>query len=186
MALAMLKGAKSHVGQTAWPYAIRHAMLIKNLTPHSTLPDGSSPYILWTGNKPSLSTVHTFSCKATIAIPEKQHDKLLSHSITGIHLDLAIGKKAFVVYDPNMHKVLESCDVHFFEGGSESECVTIKIPDVDSPLHVKAKPIGIEVECDIGGDNDGKDVGGMGEEKDDVDIGGEEMSGQVPKVPCQS
>src|SRR5260370_42017583 len=102
MALAMLKGAKSHVGQTAWPYTIQHAMLIKNLTPHSTLPDGSSPYILWTGNKPSLSTVHTFGCKATITIPEKQCNKLSSHSITRIHLGLAIGKKAFVVYDLSM------------------------------------------------------------------------------------
>src|SRR5260370_31306375 len=33
MAIAMLEGAKSHVGQTSWPYTIQHAMLIKNLTP---------------------------------------------------------------------------------------------------------------------------------------------------------
>src|SRR5260370_36343788 len=105
-------------------------MLIKNVIPHSALPNGQSPYILWMVNKPSLSTICTFSCKATIAIPEKQRDKLSSCSITGIHLGLAIGKKAFIVYDPNMHKVLKSHNVHFFEGGSESECVTIEIPDV--------------------------------------------------------
>src|SRR5260370_15111646 len=109
-------------------------MLIKNIIPHSALPNGQSPYILWTGNKPSLSTIRTFGCKATIAIPEKQCNKLSSHSITGIHLGLAIGKKAFIVYDPNMHKVLESRDVHFFEGGSESECIMIEIPDIDSPF----------------------------------------------------
>src|SRR5260370_1189721 len=106
MTITMLKSVKSLVRQTAWPYALQHTILIKNIIPHSTLPNGQSPYILWMGNKPSLSTIHTFGCNATIAIPEKQCDKLLSCSITGIHLILAIGKKAFFVYDPNTHKFL--------------------------------------------------------------------------------
>jgi hypothetical protein len=72
MVIAMLESIKSLIGCTAWPYALRHATLIKNVVPHSTLPDGVSPHELWTGNKPSVSTIRTFGCKATLAIPERQ------------------------------------------------------------------------------------------------------------------
>src|SRR5260370_42175591 len=106
MSISLLESTKSQIGCTTWPYALRHATLIKNIVPHSSLPDGISPYKLWTGNKPSLSTTCTFGCKATLAIPEKQCDKLSSHSITAIHLGLAIGKKAFIIYDPT------TCRIH--------------------------------------------------------------------------
>ena len=121
MSIAMLKSTKSNIGHTAWPYALQHATLIKNIVPHSSLPNGVSPYELWTGNKPSVSTICTFGCKATLTIPDKHHDKLSSCSMTGIHLGLAVGKKAFMIYDPATSRVHESCDVHFFEGMPESE-----------------------------------------------------------------
>jgi transposase InsO family protein len=100
MSIAMLEGVKSLVGHTTWPYALHHSALIKNIIPHSALPDGISPHELWTGNKPSMSTIHTFGCKASVAIPKRQHTKLEGRSTTGIHLGLAIGKKAFLIYDP--------------------------------------------------------------------------------------
>ncbi len=78
MSVALLESIKSQIGHTAWPYVLRHATLIKNIIPHSALPNGSSPYELWTGNKPSVSTICTFSCKATFFIPKKQHNKLSS------------------------------------------------------------------------------------------------------------
>src|SRR5260370_6099600 len=90
MSISLLESIKSQIGCTTWPYALQHAALIKNVVPHSSLPDGISPYKLWTGNKPSLSITRTFGCKATLAIPGKQCDKSSSHSITGIHLRLAI------------------------------------------------------------------------------------------------
>ena len=71
-----------------------------------------------------------------IVTPEKQCNKLGSHSITGFHLGLAIGKKAFVIFDPSTHQLHESHNVHFFEGTTNSECITIEIPEVDSPSHV--------------------------------------------------
>src|SRR5260370_22232183 len=116
MSIALLESIKSTIGHTAWPYAIHHATLIKNVVPHSALPNGTSLYQLWTGNKPSVSTICTFGCKATLAIPKKHHDKLSSCLITGIHLRLIIGKKVFIIYNPTTCKIHESCDVHFFEG----------------------------------------------------------------------
>src|SRR5260370_29814739 len=54
MSIALLESIKSIIGCTTWPYALRHAVLIKNIIPHSTLPDGISPYQLWMGNVPSV------------------------------------------------------------------------------------------------------------------------------------
>jgi hypothetical protein len=57
----------------------------------------------------------------------------------GIHLGLATGKKAFIVYNPNTHRVHESQDVHFFEGSTQLERVTIEVPKVESGSHVVQK-----------------------------------------------
>jgi hypothetical protein len=136
MTIAMLESVKTVIGRTAWPFALQHAALIKNVVPHPALPDGISPYELWTGSKPSVTTIRTFGCKATLSIPGKQGDKLDPPSITGIHLGLANNKKAFIIYDPETRKILESQDVHFFEGSTESERVTIEVPEVESGSHV--------------------------------------------------
>jgi len=103
MTIAMLESVKSSIRHTVWPNALCHAALIKNIIPHSALPPDVSPFELWMGNKPSVSTICTFGCNATLAIPEKQCNKLGNQSISGLHLGLALGKKAFLVYDPNTH-----------------------------------------------------------------------------------
>jgi hypothetical protein len=108
MTIAMLESIKTVVGQTAWPFALQHAALIKNVIQHSALPDGISPYELWMGSKPSVTTICTFGCKATLSIPGKQQDKLDPCSITGIHLGLADNKKVFVIYDPETRKIHKS------------------------------------------------------------------------------
>ena len=191
MMIAMLESVKSFVGCTAWPYALRHAVLVKNIIPHSSLPDGISPYKLWTGNKPSVSTIHTFGCKASLTIPDKQCNKLLGCSISGYHLGLAIGKKAFVMYDPNTQRVHESHDVHFFEGMSDSEQVTIEVPGVESPSHVveKGRDDGddVEVGCeDIVGEVEGDEEEEKGDEEEEKGDEEEEKGDEGPVEPQQS
>jgi transposase InsO family protein len=53
MAIAMLKGVESSIGRTAWPYALQHTVLIKNSSPHAALPNDTSPYERYMGNKPT-------------------------------------------------------------------------------------------------------------------------------------
>jgi len=71
--------------------------------------------------------------------------------------------------------------VHFFEGSSDSECVTIEVPGIESLTHV------------VHGNDDEMNADGEVEEKgekgaDDVDgdAGAEEMSGPMPIEPCWS
>ena len=66
MTIAMLKCVETQLGRSAWPYTIRHATLIKNVSPHSSLPDDITPYERYTGNKPSVSMIRSLGCKATI------------------------------------------------------------------------------------------------------------------------
>ncbi len=153
MAIAMLEGIKSVIGCTAWPYAIHHSTLIKNIIPHSALPNSISPYQCWTSNKPSVATICTFGCNATLAVPEKQCDKLSSCSITGIHLGLAVGKKAFIIFDLKNHKIHKSHNVHFFEGSSDSKQVTIEAPHIKSCSHI------VQRDDNVDGSRDG--VGGI-------------------------
>jgi len=183
MSIALLESIKTQIRCTTWPYALQHATLIKNIVPHSALPDGTSPYQLWTGNKPSVSMICTFGCKATLAIPEKHHDKLSSCSITSIHLRLIVGKKVFIIYNPTTCKIHELHDIHFFEGTTDSEQVMIKIPMVESLSHV--------VDDEMIGLDDGVEAGGDGVESDgekveaggDDDAGAEVLSGQTPIEP---
>jgi len=81
--------------------------------------------------------------------------------MTGIHLGLAVGKKAFMIYNPATNRVHESHNIHFFEGMPESKQVMIKVPGVDSPSHI------VEEGSD-GGDGD-----------DDVEASHEGIQGEV-------
>ncbi len=181
MTIAMLEGVKSSIGCTAWPHALQHAALIKNIVPHSTLPPDVSPFELWTGNKLSVSTIRTFGCKATLTIPDKQRDKLANRSITGLHLGLAIGKKAFIIYDLLTRRIHESRDVHFFEGSSDSEHVTIEVPGMESPTHVVH---GSDDVTSTEGRIEERDKEGVDEGNGDGDA--EETSGPLPVEPCRS
>jgi hypothetical protein len=165
MTMAMLVGAKSPGGRTAWPYAIRHAAHIKNIIPHPALPDGTSPYELWTGNKPSVATIRIFGCKATATVPSKCREKLARRSISGIHLGLAMGKKAFLVYDPNTRRIHESQDVHFVEESNEWEHVMIERPKVESWVVQRDSDAGEDEENWMDGRN-GMDIVESGEEMD--------------------
>src|SRR5258708_1573789 len=110
---------------------------IKNVSPHSSLPDSTSPYERYIGNKPSISMIFTFGCEATLHIHHDLCHKIDNHSIPGIHIGIAQGKKAFLVYDPQTCKVHKSWDVHFFKNvKSVLEHVTIEIEPYDSPTHV--------------------------------------------------
>jgi hypothetical protein len=137
MSIAMLKSVESKIGRTSWPYAIQHATFVKNVSPHAALPNDISPHERYTGNKPNVSMLRTFGCNATLHIHRELRRKLDDRSKPGIHLGLARGKKAFLIWDPKARKLHESRDVHFFENDEEnSERVTIEVESHNSPTHV--------------------------------------------------
>ena len=117
-------------------------------------------------------------------IPDKQCDKLANCSITGLHLGLAIGKKAFIIYDPLTKWIHESHDIHFFEGSSDSKHVTIEVLGIELPTHVVHGSDDVSEVKHTDGKDEGK--GEKGVEDGDAGVGTEELSGLVPIEPCQS
>ena len=89
-----------------------------------------------------------------------------------------------MVYDPAMCKVLESRDVHFFEGIAEPERVTIEVPKVGSMTHVIASMDEGEEEERDGDDEVPKEKEGM-DEKDEGDLKAEGEEGTIYSyTPC--
>ncbi len=87
-------------------------------------------------------------------------------------------KKAFIIYDPLTKQIHELHDVHSFEGSSDSECVTIEVPGIESPTHVVH---GNDDETSTNGKDEEK--GEKGVEDGDGNAGAEEMSGPMPVEP---
>src|SRR5258708_16289692 len=80
-----------------WLQAVHHAVWIKNHTPTRSLNSTTTPYQLYFGKKPSLSSLCLFGCKAYTHVPKVHQtnwaNALLSVSILGVD-----NKKAYVLY----------------------------------------------------------------------------------------
>ncbi|KAF8498945.1 hypothetical protein F5888DRAFT_1595563, partial [Russula emetica] len=61
--------------ESYWYHALQHAALIHNVTPTRAL-DNRTPEEAWSGNKPDVSRLRTFGCKAFVHIPDSLRTKL--------------------------------------------------------------------------------------------------------------
>ncbi len=55
---------------TYWFNTLVHTMLIHNVSLTQAL-DNQTPEEAWSGNKPDISQIHVFGCKAFVHIPDK-------------------------------------------------------------------------------------------------------------------
>lgn len=122
-ARSMLAG--SSLSKAYWQDAVDTAVYLKNRSPHVALKT-HTPFEKWTGNKPNISNLRVFGCRALVQIPSCHRKKL----------DLKAAQYIFVGYtnDPNSYmfrnvlyprRLIKARDVTFFE-----ECFT----DIKSSL----------------------------------------------------
>ena len=123
--------------KTYWGYAILHAAHILNRVPTRTLVD-RTPYEAFTGNKPSVSHLRTFGCKAHVHVPDEKRRKLDPKSLDCVYLGYADHRKAHrCLYVPT-GRIIESRDVVFEEDNdAPAERVVI---DLDDSLDVPSTP----------------------------------------------
>ena len=121
--------ADANLGKSTWMYAIRHAAYLRNLSPTRSLSNNLTPYEAWTGNKPSVSTLRIFGCKAYMHIPDKHRVKLDPKSLECVHLGYSLNKKAYILWDSKTKKIHESRDVNFDEGSGTVERVQVRTGD---------------------------------------------------------
>src|SRR6266436_9812281 len=119
-----------------WPQAIQHAVWIKNRIPSQSLNRDTTPYQEYFGKKPSLATLHLFGCKAYAHIPKVDQTKLSERTIECIHVGFVEEKRAYLLWNRERRRLIESWDVKFEEGDGE-ERVTV---DSDSEDEGSVEP----------------------------------------------
>jgi hypothetical protein len=108
---AMLLGAG--LDQKLWAEAVVTANYIRNRSPTSK--GSKTPWELFMGNKPDVSSMRVFGAKAYVLTPKHLRSKLDPVSQPGSFVGYSTTSKAYRVLLDNTNKVVESRDVVFDE-----------------------------------------------------------------------
>ena len=98
-----------------WEYAVMAAVYLRNRSPTKALTD-ATPYEAWRGDKPDLSHLRVFGCRAYMHVDKTKRSKLQPRSVPVVFVGYAAEAKAWLVYDPvSSKKTHVSRDVTFHE-----------------------------------------------------------------------
>eukprot|EP00798_Chlamydomonas_sp_ICE-L_P017463 gene17463-biopygen26426 len=98
-----------------WPYAFRCASYVRNRTP--TL-DGRTPYERFFGVVPDVSLLRIFGATGYVKLLDKdsRKGKLNGRALRGKMIGYAPLSKAWQLWLPDSHRIIESRDVDWYEG----------------------------------------------------------------------
>jgi transposase InsO family protein len=113
---------------TYWYDALLYAAHLHNVSPTRALED-MTPEEAWSGNKPDVSRLRVFGCKAFVHIPDKQRTKLGAKSLVCTFLGHAPNRAAYRFVHRPSRRFLESRDVIFDEGGQTTRFDRIILED---------------------------------------------------------
>jgi hypothetical protein len=102
-----------------WHDALMYAAHLHNVTPKCAL-EGITPEEAWSGNKPDVSRLRVFGAQAFVHVPDKQCTKLGAKLLTCTFLGFAQSCCAYCLVHRPSRRFLESRDVIFNEGGTET------------------------------------------------------------------
>ncbi|CAI7797832.1 unnamed protein product [Closterium sp. NIES-53] len=105
-----------------WHLALRQAVWVRNCLERSTLPPGTTPYQLLTGQRPDLSLARIWGCMTQFLVPEQQRGgKLKPKARWGLHLGVSAASKGWELLDVDANRVVTTLDVVFYEAMSWAE-----------------------------------------------------------------
>ncbi|CAI7801108.1 unnamed protein product [Closterium sp. NIES-54] len=105
-----------------WHLALRQAVWVRNCLERSTLPPGTRPYQLLTGQRPDLSLARIWGCMTHFLVPEQQRGgKLKPKARWGLHLGVSAASKGWELLDVDTNRVVTTSDVVFYEAMSWAE-----------------------------------------------------------------
>ena len=118
-----------------WWDALWYTTLLHNMSPMHSLSD-STPEESWSGNKPDISCLRVFGCRAFIHIPDKLRGKLLAKSLVCTFIGYAQQCKAYHLVHQPSKRFIDSCDIIFNKGGTSMsyERVILDANDTAAPL----------------------------------------------------
>ena len=118
-----------------WWDALRYATLLHNVSPMCSLSD-STPKESWSRNKPNISRLCVFGCKAFVHIPDKLCGKLLAKSLVCMFIGYAQQRKAYHLVHWPSKCFIDSRDVIFDKGGTSTSYkhIILDTNDTAAPL----------------------------------------------------
>jgi len=116
-------------GPEFWSFALLHAVYLKNHLPHAST--GITPYLRYTGKRPSARELRIFGCHIIAKQPGKRPTKLDSHTCTGRFLGYMATDKNMYYRDDQTHRIKITTYCTFDEGG-------MTVPPAEQPPSAKA------------------------------------------------
>ncbi len=121
-----------------WAEALSTATYLHNRSPTRAV-SKMTPYEAWTGNKPNVTNLRVFGCKAFSHVPkDERKGKLDSKTRNCLLLGYGTSTKGYRLYDPLKRKVFYSRDVVFNEQKFGLKQVTE--PEVDDLVEIECPP----------------------------------------------
>ena len=123
-----------------WEYAVLTAVYLRNRSPTKALTN-ATPYEAWRGEKPDLSHLRVFGCRAYMHLDKTKRSKLQPRSVPVIFVGYSTEAKAWLVYDPvagGSKKTHVSRDVTFHESVAGSTLLTAAVSAAE-PAAIKGK-----------------------------------------------
>ena len=108
--------AASHVHDSFWPYAARHACMLHNMLPSSRLAGESSPHQALYGMPPDVSHVRVWGCSCWYYLPDHERSSKISpRALPAVHLGLDPQRRGYVVYIPHLNRITTAYHLTFQE-----------------------------------------------------------------------
>ena len=108
-----------------WVYAVQTAVYLRNRSASRSL-NNLTPYEAWRGEKPDLSHLRVFGCRAYMWLDKGKRDsKLHPRAIPVIFVGYPTEAKAWLVQDPTDNKLHVTRDVQFIESVRGSTLLTV-------------------------------------------------------------
>jgi len=120
---------------TYWWDTLRYTTHLHNMSPMHSL-SNCTPEESWSRNKPDISRLHVFGCKAFVHIPDKLCGKLSAKSLICTFIGYAQQCKAYRLMHQQSKCFIESHDIIFDKGGTNTsyECIILDANDTTDPL----------------------------------------------------
>jgi len=108
--------AASHVHESFWTYAARHACMLHNMLPSSRLAGEISPYQALHHMPPDVSKVRVWGCSCWYYLPDHERDSKISpRALPAVHLGLDPRRNGYVVYVPHLNRITTAYHLTFQE-----------------------------------------------------------------------
>ena len=108
--------AASHIHESFWTYAARHACMLHNMLPSSRLAGEVSPHQALYGMPPDVSNVRVWGCSCWYYLPDHERDSKISpRALPAVHLGIDPQRRGYIVYIPHLNRITTAYHIVFQE-----------------------------------------------------------------------